>query len=252
MSQKNAQDLGDGAAIAVSLATFRSVFKSARVLGQTAKEAKLVEASAKAAEKTATAEKAATNAKHISKPETHKSTLPINQESHALRSNGANKQSSSQSRHAADGTSTQTPKINNQNKVLTSSAEKATLKNAVPKSEQKKAHILYVKRHPQGGKPYVGRTSGKAKELNQKELDKILKSRDHKHHKNKEGFKPAEKIKVSKNKDAVRGEEQRMIDKLGGAQKTGGTSSNKINGIAKNNPKREQYIKAAEEEFGDM
>ena len=42
ISQKNAQDLGDGTALAVGLMTMRPVIKSARFLGQTAKEAKLI------------------------------------------------------------------------------------------------------------------------------------------------------------------------------------------------------------------
>ena len=45
ISQKNAQDLGDGTALAVGLMTMSPVIKSARFLGQTAKEAKLIKGS---------------------------------------------------------------------------------------------------------------------------------------------------------------------------------------------------------------
>ena len=124
-------------------------------------------------------------------------------------------------------------------------------KKVQAKLNQKKAYILYIKECKKGGKPYVGRTSGKVENMTDEELHRILIKRDRKHHKSKEGFKEAEMIKVSDNKSAIRGEEQRMIDKLGGAQKSGGTSSNKINGISKINPKRNKYIKAAEKEFGE-
>ena len=125
-------------------------------------------------------------------------------------------------------------------------------KKVQAKLNQKRAYILYLKRHPKGGKPYVGRTSGKVNDIkNEKELEKVLVKRDRNHHKNKEGFKPAERVRASEKKDAIRREEQQMIDKLGGAQKSGGSSSNKINGISKKNPKRGKYIKAAKKEFGE-
>ncbi|MGG4154295.1 hypothetical protein [Peribacillus muralis] len=49
---------------------------------------------------------------------------------------------------------------------------------------------------------------------------------------NKAGFGKARFDKSSKNKDAIRGREQLLIEKYGGAQSKGGTSGNKINGIS--------------------
>lgn len=42
-----------------------------------------------------------------------------------------------------------------------------------------------------------------------------------------------------------------QIGKYGGAQSTGGTSGNRINGISPKNKNRERYINAAKKEFKD-
>ena len=68
---------------------------------------------------------------------------------------------------------------------------------------------------------------------------------------NKEGFGPAKLDKSSANKDAIRGREQTQIEKHGGAQSSGGTSGNKINGISPTNNNREHYIKMTKKEFGE-
>ena len=47
------------------------------------------------------------------------------------------------------------------------------------------------------------------------------------------GFGPAEVDKASTNKDAIRGREQQLIEKNGGAKSQGGTSGNAINGVSK-------------------
>ena len=50
---------------------------------------------------------------------------------------------------------------------------------------------------------------------------------------------------------SIRGREQAIIEKNGGAQKSGGTSGNKINGISPRNRKGETYRAAAKKEFGE-
>jgi hypothetical protein len=65
-----------------------------------------------------------------------------------------------------------------------------------------------------------------------------------------QGYGPGELDKSSSNPDAIRGREQMNIDANGGAQSEGGTSGNAIRGISKDNPKIDQYMKAANEEFG--
>jgi hypothetical protein len=57
--------------------------------------------------------------------------------------------------------------------------------------------------------------------------------------------------KSSTNPDAIRGREQQNIDASGGARKGGGTSSNEINGVSPKNPKKNNYMSAAQGEFGE-
>ena len=105
--------------------------------------------------------------------------------------------------------------------------------------------LLCIKTNPLTGKKYVGRTSGTGSPL-----ENIAK-RDSHHHKNKEGYGPAELDKSSSNPDAIRGQEQYQIENNGGAQSQGGFSGNAINGISPNNPKKEKYEQARKREFGD-
>jgi len=49
---------------------------------------------------------------------------------------------------------------------------------------------------------------------------------------------------------AIRGREQQLIEKFGGAKSGGGTSGNAINGISPRNPKRQQYLDESTRECG--
>lgn len=111
---------------------------------------------------------------------------------------------------------------------------------------EKKTFQTYIKRNPKTGEVYVGRTSGT------KSPRQNVKARDSQHHKNVDGFGPAEMVNSSTNKDAIRGQEQRLIDQYGGAKSSGGTSGNVINGVSPNNPNAEKYINAAKTEFGEL
>ncbi|AOH55146.1 hypothetical protein ABE28_012375 [Peribacillus muralis] len=85
----------------------------------------------------------------------------------------------------------------------------------------------YTKKNKKTGKVYTtGRTSGTGTPFQN------IANRDRNHHMNKAGFGKARFDKSSKNKDAIRGREQLLIEKYGGAQSKGGTSGNKINGIS--------------------
>ena len=77
-----------------------------------------------------------------------------------------------------------------------------------------------------------------------------VQERDRNHHKNKEGFGTAKIDKTSSNPDAIRGREQQMIGKNGGAKSQGGTSGNTINGVSPTNPKIDQYLEEATKQFG--
>jgi hypothetical protein len=67
---------------------------------------------------------------------------------------------------------------------------------------------------------------------------------------NNEGFGPARLLYSSPNKAAIRGQEQILIDAMGGAKSTGGTAGNKINSISQNNPYRDYYLSEAQKTFG--
>ena len=66
---------------------------------------------------------------------------------------------------------------------------------------------------------------------------------------NEKGYLPAQLDQTSTNYNAIRGREQMLIDANGHAQSVGGTSGNAINGIG---PKKEIYINAAKELFGEI
>jgi hypothetical protein len=67
---------------------------------------------------------------------------------------------------------------------------------------------------------------------------------------NEDGYGPAVLDKSSSNGAAIRGREQQLIDAHGGAQSTGGTSGNRINGISATNKNRSHYYDEARREFG--
>jgi RHS repeat-associated protein len=109
---------------------------------------------------------------------------------------------------------------------------------ARPPPVEAKTYQTYTKKNSQTGQVYSGRTSGTGSPK------KNVEKRDKNHHMNKKGYGAAKLDKSSKNKKAIRGREQILIDKNGGAQSGGGTSGNAINGISSNNPRRPQYITA--------
>lgn len=110
---------------------------------------------------------------------------------------------------------------------------------------REKTYQTYTKLNKKTGQIYVGRTSGT--DIPTRNVFK----RDKNHHMNKKGYAAAKLDKTSHNPDAIRGREQYMIDKHGGAQSEGGTSGNAINGISRANPKYKEYEEARKGEFGD-
>ncbi|CAO5682720.1 MAG: hypothetical protein HEEMFOPI_01765 [Holosporales bacterium] len=57
----------------------------------------------------------------------------------------------------------------------------------------------------------------------------------------------AQDLAVSEDPAVIRGLEQLEIERRGGAQSQGGTSSNAINSISVSNPKRDGYLDAAQQ-----
>jgi hypothetical protein len=106
-----------------------------------------------------------------------------------------------------------------------------------------KTYQTYTKTNPETGEVYSGRTSGTGTPAEN------IRARDVNHHMNDKGFGPAVPDKTSSSKGAIRGREQVLIDKNGGAKSSGGTSGNTINGISPRNPKRSSYLRAAGKEF---
>lgn len=108
-------------------------------------------------------------------------------------------------------------------------------------SQKKKTYQVYKKVNLKTGKTYIGRTSGT------KSAIKNVKHRDANHHRNKDGYGPAEVTHSSKNKDAIRGQEQREIE----YHQKNGDAADQINSISARNKKRDYYIKEAIREFGN-
>ncbi len=106
------------------------------------------------------------------------------------------------------------------------------------------SYQTYTKTNPTTGQVYSGRTSGTGTP------EKNVAARDANHHMNDKGYDPAKLDKSSLNSDAIRGKEQLNIEANGGAQSQDGSSGNAINGISPTNPKLQQYLEAAGEEFG--
>ena len=103
-----------------------------------------------------------------------------------------------------------------------------------------KTYQTYKKTHPKTGKVYVGRTSGTNSPIAN------IKKRDSEHHRSQDGFGRAKIDKTSSNKDAIRGREQQEIE----LHRNDGSGADQINGISPKNPKRQQYLDAANNEFG--
>ena len=127
------------------------------------------------------------------------------------------------------------------NTLETSTTSVKTLRGA----SDSKIHVTYTKTNKTTGEVYSGRASGKGSPQD------VVKKRDANHHKNSEGYGPAVLDKSSTNSDAIRGQEQYLIDANGGAKSQGGSSGNAINGISDTNPKKQIYEEARRNEFGN-
>ncbi|MEJ0037671.1 MAG: hypothetical protein WDO68_16625 [Gammaproteobacteria bacterium] len=109
-----------------------------------------------------------------------------------------------------------------------------------------KTYTTYTRKNESAGKVYSGRTSGKG--TAEQQVKARTSAPDHEA-KTREGYGPAKVDKNSPNADAIRGREQQLIEQNGGAQSTGGTSGNTINGVSPNNPNAQKYEQACQGEF---
>jgi hypothetical protein len=124
---------------------------------------------------------------------------------------------------------------------------------AIDEALRTKIYLTYELTNPTTGQVYSGRTSGYG------DPDAILRKRLQNHHMVKLGFTEYEIDRTAVGQTGrvqIRGREQMLIDKNGGAQKDCdpngkcGTSGNAIRGVAKINPKGEIYYEAAGKRWG--
>ena len=124
----------------------------------------------------------------------------------------------------------------------------SAVKTAIQEKQESKVHMTYTMTND-NGEVYSGRTSGYGTP------DEVLQKRQSNHHMTEKGFTDVSIDKVAygeQGKLAIRGREQQLIDKNGGAKSEGGTSGNSIRGVSKLNPKGPIYHEAADRAFGNI
>ena len=127
------------------------------------------------------------------------------------------------------------------------------VKTAVKEKQETKVYLTYTMTNDEGV-VYSGRTSGYGTP------DEVLKRRYKNHHMIAKGFHNAKIDQVAYGEQgrlAIRGREQQLIDKNGGAQLDiingkNGTSGNRIRGVSKFNPLGAIYHEAANKAFGNI
>jgi hypothetical protein len=102
----------------------------------------------------------------------------------------------------------------------------------------------YTKVNAETRAVYTGRASGTGTPAQN------IARRDASHHMNQHGYGPATPDKSSTSAAAIRGREQQMIERNGGAQSQRGTSGNRINGISERNSNGPACRAAATAEVG--
>lgn len=146
---------------------------------------------------------------------------------------------------SSTSTSSDTSKSSNTGSTDTKSVG-ATSDSTSSAKTGEKTYQTYTKTNPETGEVYSGRTSGTGTP------EQNVLARDTNHHMNDKGFGPAKLDQTSSNPASIRGREQQLIDSFGGAQSTGGTSGNAINGISSTNTNKDFYIGESIKEFGNL
>ena len=140
-------------------------------------------------------------------------------------------------------------------KELSSSIANAitAVKTSIQERIESKVYMTYTMTNSEGV-VYSGRTSGYGDPVD------ILKKRQNNHHMTEKGFTDVSIDKIAygeKGRLAIRGREQQLIDRHGGAQSDTinghkGTSGNAIRGVSKINPKGPIYHESANNAFGNI
>jgi RHS repeat-associated protein len=121
--------------------------------------------------------------------------------------------------------------------------------------QHKYIYATYTKPNLRTGQIYSGRASMRVPALTPVSRavgDQIVACRECRHHMTEQGFGAAQLDRVSESYSAIRGREQQLINFHGGAQRQGGTSGNRINGISQWNPFRPLYMGASMRAFGPL
>nr|WP_242457157.1 hypothetical protein [Treponema zioleckii] len=129
----------------------------------------------------------------------------------------------------------------------------AAVKTAVKAKQETKLYLTYTMTNDEGV-VYSGRASGYGTP------SEVLAKRHKDHHMAKQGFKNVQIDKFAYGEQgrlAIRGREQQLIDKNGGAQSDTinghkGTSGNAIRGVSKFNPLGPAYHEASNKAFGNI
>ena len=140
-------------------------------------------------------------------------------------------------------------------KELSSSIANAitAVKTSIQERIESKVYMTYTMTNSEGV-VYSGRTSGYG------DPSDILDRRQNNHHMSEKGFSNVQIDQIAygeKGRLAIRGREQQLIDRHGGAQSDTinghkGTSGNAIRGVSKINPKGPIYHEAANNAFGNI
>jgi RHS repeat-associated protein len=125
----------------------------------------------------------------------------------------------------------------------------AGIQSLLSNDSPEKVFVTYTRTNAETGQVYAGRTSGYA---DPQSLANARAAAPDQSRLAGLGFGPAVVDNSSTNSDAIRGREQMLIDQNGGAQSVGGTSANRIQGIADLNPRGFVYQNAAIRTFGNL
>ncbi|RXZ63901.1 RHS repeat-associated core domain-containing protein [Pelagerythrobacter rhizovicinus] len=124
-------------------------------------------------------------------------------------------------------------------------AEAAAARVAPATARSERTFQTYIKTNSRTREVYSGRTSGTGTPAQN------VARRDGGHQAlNRQGYGPARLDRTSRDPQAIRGREQQLIERNGGARSQGGTSGNQINGISDRNPQGAACRAKATAEFG--
>jgi hypothetical protein len=125
----------------------------------------------------------------------------------------------------------------------------ATIAAVAEEAVRQRTYVTYTRTNEATGQVYSGRASGYGSPV------EIMNNRAKSHPDDLKGFGAPVLDRAAsgiKGYAAIRGREQQLIDTHGRARSDGGTSANKIRGVAKTNLAGEYYHDTANASFGEL